>query len=122
MLTKTRTFLITLVAACSFATATIAPAASQAAKPVKSKEVTCSGGAKPGDIKTTVTFVNGKVTSISSSVCGSDGKWYKVTNLETSQETGRSVVAEAISQPVTVTSPTTPATVAKLTRPITSAP
>jgi hypothetical protein len=119
MLTKTRTLLITLIAACSFATATIAPSVSEAAKPVKSKEVTCSGGAKPGDIKTTVTFVNGKIVSISSSVCGGDGKWYKVTNLESNQETNRSVVAEAISQPVTVTETAAPATVTKVARPVT---
>jgi len=121
MFTRTRTFLITLIAACSFATATIAPAISEAAKPVKSKEVTCSGGAKPGDIKTTVTFVNGKITLISQSVCGSDGKWYKVTNLETSQESNRSAVTEAASQPVTVTPSTVPATATKVTRPATAA-
>ena len=60
MLTKTRTTLITLIAACSFATATIAPAV-PAEPPAGSGSATgCGGVSKVGDeITVTVTVKRG---------------------------------------------------------------
>ena len=81
MLSKTRTTIITLVAAGGFATATIAPAVSQAdQKAGSTPAVTCSGGGQVGDeITVTVTVKRGGQSGCSKSYtekCESDGKWH----------------------------------------------
>lgn len=85
MLTKTRTTLITLLAACSFASATIAPAVSQAQPASGGGSATgCGGNSKVGDeITVTVTVKRGgqSVSSSYTEKCGSDGKWHIVSSL-----------------------------------------
>ena len=84
MLTKTRTTLITLIAACSFATATIAPAVSQAEPASGSgSATTCGGVSKVGDeITVTVTVKRGgqSVSKSYTEKCESDGKWHIVAS------------------------------------------
>jgi len=100
MLNKTRTSLALFIAAASFATATVAPAVSQAAT-VKTKPATCTGGFKPGDEKsvTTTVVVNGKKigTETIKSICGSDGKWHEVANLEVSNKPPRPPLGQVIT-------------------------
>jgi hypothetical protein len=90
MLTKTRTTLITLVAACSFGVASVAPAVSQARPVKKGTTVTCpdtngAGVGQPGDIRTdewNVVLPNGTWgVEKETKICGSDGKWHKVVAL-----------------------------------------
>jgi hypothetical protein len=102
MLIKTRTALITLIATCSFATATIAPAVSQAEPASGSGSATgCGGTSKVGDEITVTVTVKRGAQSVSSSYtekCGSDGKWHIVS----------SVVSNPVSTapPVVVARPT----------------
>jgi len=80
--TKIRTALVTLIAVGGFATATVAPAASQAAGKTLAEKtpvaVTCEGTYKPGDMRTVTITVNKKVIVISTEICGSDGKFHEV--------------------------------------------
>ena len=79
MNTRIRTIIISLIAASSFATATIAPAVSQADA---TAPVTCSGGGKPGDKGVSTVTINGKVVKEAKYICGSDGQWHEVVNRE----------------------------------------
>jgi hypothetical protein len=105
MLTKTRTTLITLIAACSFATATIAPAVSQAEPPGGSASATgCGGTSRVGDEITVTVTVKRGAQSVSKSYtekCESDGKWH--------------IVASVVSNPVAITPSVV---VARLTMPV----
>jgi hypothetical protein len=95
MLAKTRTTLITLIAACSFATATIAPTVSQAEPASGSGSATgCGGTSKVGDEVTVTVTVKRGGQSVSKSYtekCESDGKWH--------------LVASQVSNPVATTQP-----------------
>lgn len=95
MLTKTRTTLITLIAACSFATATIAPAVSQAEPASGSGAPTgCGGTSKVGDEVTVTVTVKRGSQSVSKSYtekCEADGKWH--------------VVSSQVSNPVVIAQP-----------------
>jgi hypothetical protein len=98
--TRTRTIITSLIAAAGFATATLAPAVSQADKVApKTPAVTCPGSvsASPGDTReTTVTTKSADGSSVketSKEICGSDGKWHTVATLETSGKTVRSLPA-----------------------------
>jgi hypothetical protein len=74
--TKTRTILATLIAAGSFATATVAPAVSQAEPNEGQGEVTCSyegGTYKVGD---RISVFSG--AHYDNYYCGSDGQWHLV--------------------------------------------
>jgi hypothetical protein len=97
MNTRIRKLIIGLIAASSFATATIAPAVSLAAP---AAPVTCDGGGKPGDIVTIVTTVtvNGKVTGTvtEKKICGSDGNWHTMVAFEGPKETRPPVVSKGI--------------------------
>jgi hypothetical protein len=75
--TKTRTTIVTLIAACSLATATVAPAVSQAEPPEgEGAPVSCSYNGE--------SFAPGERISVFSGAhydnyyCGSDGEWHKV--------------------------------------------
>jgi hypothetical protein len=96
MLSKTRTTLITLIAACSFATATIAPAVSQAEPASGSGSATgCGGTSKVGDEITVTVTVKRGTQSVSSSYtekCGSDGKWHIVSRVSNPLATTRPVI------------------------------
>ena len=86
LITKTRTTIIALLASCSFAAASMAPAISHAdPKSGGTTAITCSGGSKPGDIRETTTNVtiNGKwnLTASTKEICGSDGEWHQVVSL-----------------------------------------
>ena len=86
LITKTRTTIIALLASCSFAAASMAPAISHAdPKSGGTTAITCSGGSKPGDIRETTTNVtiNGKFAGSFTykQVCGSDGAWHTVASL-----------------------------------------
>lgn len=108
MLTKTRTTLISLIAAASFATAAIAPAVSQADKAKPAPAVTCDGGFQPGDIveNTYTRKVNGKpdIVETTKEICGKDGKWHTVSNLEISKTSKVSKLTKEVSVEVSKTS------------------
>ncbi len=74
---KIRTIIISLIAAGSFATATVAPTVSQAA------DGTCDAN-QAGDVVVheNKTTINGRtiVTEKWTEVCGKDGKWHKSIN------------------------------------------
>jgi hypothetical protein len=101
---KIRTLILTVVASCSFATASFAPAVSQADSKDKAK-VTCDGSS-PGDIlETTVTVKkNGKEVAsyTTKQICGSDGKWHDVSNLEVSKSLRVLLLQHVARQSVTV--------------------
>jgi hypothetical protein len=98
--TRTRTIITTLIASAGFATATVAPAISQADKVAsKTPAVTCPGGVvgSPGDIReTTVTTKSADGSSVketSKEICGSDGKWHTVATLEATGKSARPLPA-----------------------------
>jgi hypothetical protein len=128
MLTRTRTMIVTLTAACSFAATSIAPAVSQAQQNDGTQHVTCPGDTpgQPGDIKTTTTTVttakaNGAkvtVTVTSSEICGEDGQWHKMLSFETAKQSPQAPVGGLKASPAPVTA--TPPLPVRLTRPATS--
>jgi hypothetical protein len=82
---KIRTIIITLIAAGSFATATIAPAVSQADPKSGSTPATCSGGGREGDEITVTVTVTRDGQSVSKSFtekCESDGKWHVISMVQ----------------------------------------
>ena len=96
MLTKTRTAIITLIAAGSFATA-VAPAVSQADQKAGSTPTTCSGGGQVGDeitVTVTVTRAGQSVSKSYTEKCGSDGKWHTVSMV---QPPTRPIVAPTVA-------------------------
>jgi hypothetical protein len=74
---KARTTIITLIAACSFATATVAPAASQA-DPIEGSgaPVTCSYEGGSYNVGDRISVISG--AHYDNYYCGSDGEWHKV--------------------------------------------
>jgi hypothetical protein len=75
--TRARTTIITLVAACSFATATVAPAVSQA-DPIEGEgaPATCSYGGGTYNVGDRISVISG--AHYDNYYCGSDGEWHKV--------------------------------------------
>src|SRR5271169_7157820 len=122
MNTKIRTAIITLIAAGSFATATVAPAVSQA-DPANGPSVTCPGDgpAQPGDEKTTVVtikFKNGTETTKIKEVCGSDGEWHVVTDREGAKQSHRPVVGGPVNTPPVLVAPPVTATPPVVVNPV----
>jgi hypothetical protein len=88
---KARTTIITLIAACSFATATIAPAVSQA-DPIEGEgtPVTCSYEGSTYNAGERISVISG--AHYDNYYCGSDGEWHKVE---------QSVKGKKITVPIT---------------------
>jgi len=89
--TKIRTTIITLIAACSFATATVAPAVSQA-DPVEGEgtPVSCSYNGDTYGVGDRISVISG--AHYDNYYCGSDGEWHKVE---------QSVTRKKIALPIT---------------------
>jgi len=99
--TKIRRTIAALVASASLAGVAVAPAVSQAdQKSGGGTATTCGGSSKPGDIMETTTTItiNGKwdMTVKTKEICGSDGKWHVVVNLETGKGSNRPVGAPPV--------------------------
>jgi hypothetical protein len=113
MLSKTRTTIITLVAAFSFGGAAIVPTVAQARAKKPAAPVTCPdfglGTGKPGDIVETpynAIDQNGNFYIVhEKKICGSDGKWHTVVDLVAPTATEPPQAAPEPTAPSTSTTP-----------------
>jgi len=92
--TKTRTILATVIAAGSFATATVAPAVSQADEPVEAP-VTCSYGGATYQVGDRISVFSG--AHYDNYYCGSDGEWHLVEQVIPAKPAPSLPIAKTVS-------------------------